>query len=171
LQWSIGALLSFNLKIANLSNLTSVFSVKLILNQTISIISPRDIGSGEPRVSTRSFTVLEEGKRPTTAYPDRRNVALWRGKGAGGTDDADASSDMAIDKRCRLPDDNIARPSTLPGVVTPISVSHSLSLEVTFSVWGEDDRGRKMEHTTHGGLRALRVTRPLFVPSVSCNVA
>jgi hypothetical protein len=44
-------------------------------------------------------------------------------------------------------------------------VTHNLVLEVFFSVWGEDDRGEPMKLPGPGGLRMLRVSRPITLPS------
>lgn len=165
-QWCIGALLSFNFHLSQLSPTTTIFSVQLLLNQTHSIVSPRDMGGDAQHESTRTFTLLSEGKRPAEGYyfPDKRHPAIWRGKDASGTREG---GEITIDTKCRMPNDNVARPSTLPGVVTPISVKHSIVLEVAFSVWGEDDLGNKMDIPTFGGLRLLKVSRPVIVPSVS----
>lgn len=168
-QWCIGALLSLNVKFTNLTPLTTVFSVSLLLNQTHSVVSPRDVGGDDKHASTRTFTILSRGKRPAEGhyYPDKSHAALWRGKGAGGEDD-DALGELEVDAKARMPNDNVARPSTVPGVVTPITVSHTFTLEIAFSVWGEDDLGNKMDKPGYGGLRVMRVSRPVLVPSVSC---
>lgn len=111
---------------------------------------------------------MSRGKRPDEGryYPDKSHPALWRGKGAMGEDD-DAHGELVVDAKVRMPNDNVARPSTVPGVVTPITVSHTITLEIAFSVWGEDDLGNKMEKPGYGGLRVMRVSRPVLVPSVS----
>ncbi|GMK53506.1 hypothetical protein CspeluHIS016_0100920 [Cutaneotrichosporon spelunceum] len=160
--WCIGALLDFNFHLADIAPTTTIFSVRLLLNQTHSIVSPRD-PDGTPHEFVRTFTILSEGKQPPEGYynPDTRHPAIWRGKDAKGKRD---TGDLTIDTKARMPNDNVARPSTVPGVVTPITVSHTMTLEVAFSVWGEDDTGQKI-HQTFGGLRVLRVSRPLSVPS------
>ncbi|BEI83346.1 hypothetical protein CcaverHIS002_0312140 [Cutaneotrichosporon cavernicola] len=161
--WCIAALLSFDFHLTEISPATTVFSVRLLLNQTHSIVSPRD-PDGKPHEFVRTFTIMSEGKRPPEGYynPDLRHAAIWRGKEAKGKREG---GEITIDNKVRMPNDNVARPSTVPGVVTPISVSHTMTLEVAFSVWGEDDTGNKMDHPTFGGLRVLRVSRPVSVPS------
>ncbi|CAK9780388.1 hypothetical protein CC85DRAFT_326457 [Cutaneotrichosporon oleaginosum] len=161
--WCIGALLSFNFHLSNISPATTVFSISLLLNQTHSIVSPRD-PDATPHEFVRTFTIFAEGKRPPEGYyyPDLRHPAIWRGKDARGKREG---GEITIDNKVRMPNDNVARPSTVDGVVTPISVSHTMTLEVAFSVWGEDDTGKKMSHPTFGGLRLLRVSRPVSVPS------
>jgi hypothetical protein len=60
-------------------------------------------------------------------------------------------------------------PETEPGrsVVTPIKVSHALLAEVFFSVYGEDEKGKPMTRPGAGGLKILRINRPVLVSSVS----
>lgn len=50
-------------------------------------------------------------------------------------------------------------------VITPIKVAHELVAEVYFSVWGEDDTGRTLPSPGPGGLRVLRATKPIILPS------
>lgn len=52
-------------------------------------------------------------------------------------------------------------------VVSPIHVAHRLIAEVFFSVYGEMDNGEKMPSPGPGGLRVMRITRAVAVPSVS----
>jgi hypothetical protein len=52
-------------------------------------------------------------------------------------------------------------------VETPLRVSHEIVFEVYFSVANEDARGRALPVPGPGGLRFLRVQKPIIVPSVS----
>lgn len=52
-------------------------------------------------------------------------------------------------------------------IITPIKVSHSLVSEIYFSVWGEDDRGIELSIPGPGGLRFLRIEKPVILPSCS----
>jgi hypothetical protein len=83
----------------------------------------------------------------------------------GPAEASEGGGEVLVDSKGRLPTDDIGRPSTLPGVVTPINVAHHLVMEVYFSVWSEDDRGEKMRIPGPGGLRLLRVSRPVTIPS------
>ena len=172
LQWSISALLSVKIKITSIPDTTTIFAARLLLQQTCSIISPRDPENSTNKLeNTRYFSIMEAGKRPPPGHhhPDRHYPAMWRGTGVpGGKDQAVDGSDggeILIDTKGRLPTDDVGRPSTLPGVVTPINVTHHLVMEVYFSVWSEDDRGEKMKLPGPGGLRMLRVSRPVTIPS------
>ena len=51
-------------------------------------------------------------------------------------------------------------------VVSPIHVQHHLIAEVFFSVYAEMDDGEKMPSPGPGGLRVMRITRAVAVPSV-----
>lgn len=50
---------------------------------------------------------------------------------------------------------------------TPITVSHTFSTEVYFSILGEDAAGRPMGRPVAGGLRALKLTKAIILPGVS----
>jgi hypothetical protein len=50
-------------------------------------------------------------------------------------------------------------------ILTPVSVAHNTLTEVFFSVWGEDARGNAMERPGPGGLRILRIEKPILVPN------
>lgn len=54
----------------------------------------------------------------------------------------------------------------LSRVVSPIHVAHRLIAEVFFSVYSEMDTGEKMPSPGPGGLRVMRITRDVSVPSV-----
>lgn len=51
-------------------------------------------------------------------------------------------------------------------MISPIHVGHKLVAEVYFSVHGEDDQGQTMAKPGPGGLRVMRISRPVVVPSV-----
>lgn len=166
--------MNLQFKITSIPSTTTVFAVRLALAQSWAIISPRDEEGANRLTGTRSFAIFESGKRPPVGhhYPDKHYQAIWRGTGAGGKDApvGDDGGEVKLHATTRLPTDEHVRPTTLPGVVTPITVSHHLVLEVFFSVFGEDDRGEKMRVSGPGGLRMLRVSRPVTLPSVSTRV-
>lgn len=168
-QWTICALMNLKVSINSIPATTTIFAVRLALAQSWTIISPRDEEGANRLTGTRSFAIFEAGKRPPVGhhYPDKHYSAVWRGTGAGGKDQAvnDEGGEIKLASTSRLPTDEHVRPTTLPGVVTPITVSHHLVLEVFFSVYGEDDRGEKMRIPGPGGLRMLRVSRPITLPS------
>lgn len=165
--WTICALLRIKFDLTSLMDTTTVFAIRLALAQTTTVFSPR---TEEQATFTRHFALMERGKRPPVGHhhPDKHYPAVWRGKAAGGKDVTEGDGgEIHIDTTARLPDDTVGRPSTLPGVVTPIRVTHNINLEVFFSVFGEDDRGQKMKIPGPGGLRMLRISRPVILPSVS----
>lgn len=135
----------------------------------------------KPLTSTRYFTSLRKvrDRLENAQHPDQNMPALWRGKDAGGR----VSGDLEISSKGQLPNDDHARPSTVGGyvsssrraktaltsisIITPIKVSHSLVTEVYFSVYGETDRSEKMSRPGPVGLRLLKISRPIILPSVS----
>jgi hypothetical protein len=55
-----------------------------------------------------------------------------------------------------------------PGSIdTPIHVSHALEITVYFSVFGIDAQGKLQPRGGPGGLRAMRIQRPVVLPTVS----
>ncbi|KLT41789.1 hypothetical protein CC85DRAFT_247074 [Cutaneotrichosporon oleaginosum] len=171
--WTICALMNLKFVVTGIQPSTTIFAVRLALAQSWAIISPRDEEGANRLTGTRSFAIFESGKRPPVGhhYPDKHYAAVWRGTGAGGKDKATSEDggEIKLSATVRLPTDEHVRPTTLPGVVTPITVTHNLVLEVFFSVWGEDDRGEAMKLPGPGGLRMLRVSRPITLPSVNPN--
>lgn len=145
--------------------------MRLVLEQSHTIVSPRDTnGEAKKVITTRHFSLHESGRRPPqgSTYPGKDYAAAWRGPGAGGKEPCGPEGgEFRIDTTVRLPKDDVARPTTPAGVVTPITVGHKLVLEVFFSVYGEDDRGRPLQTPGPGGLRMLRVGRPVMIPSCS----
>ncbi|BEI83818.1 hypothetical protein CcaverHIS002_0404220 [Cutaneotrichosporon cavernicola] len=167
--WTICALMNLQFNVTGIPASTTIFAVRLALAQSWAIISPRDDQAANHLTGTRSFAIFESGKRPPVGhhYPDKHFHAIWRGTDAGGKDKpmANDGGSLHLAATVRLPTDEHVRPTTLPGVVTPITVTHNLVLEVFFSVWGEDDRGEPMKVPGPGGLRLLRVSRPITLPS------
>lgn len=169
--WTVCAVMKVRFSIDSIPPTATVFTVRLALEQTHTIVSPRESGGEAKKViTTRHFALHESGRRPPqgTTYPGKDYIAAWRGPEAGGKEVCGPDGGrFAIDTNVRLPKDDVARPSTPPGVVTPITVGHKLVLEVFFSVYGEDDRGRPLKQRGPGGLRMLRITRPAMIPSCS----
>lgn len=169
--WTVCAVMKFRFSLDSIPSTATLFTVRLALEQTHTIVSPRDAGGEAKKViTTRHFGLHESGRRPPqgTIYPGKDYIAAWRGPAAGGKDVCGPDGGkFSIDTNVRLPKDDVARPTTPPGVVTPITVSHKLILEVFFSVYGEDDRGRKLKSPGPGGLRMLRISRPAMIPSCS----
>ncbi|GFZ44359.1 hypothetical protein JCM24511_02081 [Saitozyma sp. JCM 24511] len=163
--FTIGGFIHARLTLPDLSPKATIFNWRLLLAQTHTVQSPRDDEEAvEPISSTRLFPIIERGKRPPTnvGNPGLEHRAMWRGVEAGGTD---SGSFFKIEGNGVMPKDDRGRPSTLPGIVTPIKVSHSLIYEVYFSLWGETDGGQPMKEPGPGGLRFMKVQRPIIVPS------
>lgn len=63
-----------------------------------------------------------------------------------------------------MPRDKDARPSTVDGLVTPLRIGHTLTVEVVFSIWGEDAFGQSIKDGP-GEQRRLRIARPVTLPA------
>ena len=58
----------------------------------------------------------------------------------------------------------------LPRTVTPITVSHEFIIELFFSLHGETDEGERMAVPGPGGLRLMRSSRSVILPSVRVSI-
>lgn len=123
----------------------------------------------------RPFEVCSVGKSP---HPQQRLTkqvpAVWRGT---------EKDHCEIEGYARLPDDEFGRPSTPEGYVqdivaaksraelirsveTPLKVSHSLVMEIWFSIDGEDEWGKPCEEYKTR-VRTLTLRKTVMIPSVS----
>jgi len=160
--WTVCALLRTSLTIPAPSPAVAVYYVRTILEQTAAVSSPRDAEGTPPLVSMTPFIIWEKGVRPTNIKgPGRGAPAIWRGAAAGGPD----SGSLQMSVIGRLPNDETGRPSTLPGIITPITVSHELVLEVFYSVEGEDVMGKPLPKGMPAPVRMLRILKPVIIPS------
>ena len=75
--------------------------------------SPRDDPAKAKAIDTRTqFPVIETGKRPPPEHhhPSKDMPAIWRGTAAAGKD----TGEFVLEAVGRLPNDDLARPSTVP---------------------------------------------------------
>jgi hypothetical protein len=162
-QWTIGALLYATLSIPDPSPALTLYLLRVQLVQTHSIISPRDDPAiTKPTVVTKNFTLFTRGSRPIQPRPPVTIPALWRGKDARGSDEGS----ITIEATGRNPHDDQARPSSIPTIPTPITVTHKLAIELLYSVWGEDAKGDRLPGGGPGVVRALVIEKPTAI--VSC---
>ncbi|TXT16037.1 hypothetical protein VHUM_00540 [Vanrija humicola] len=160
--WTICGLVKIHVSIPDPSPTTTIYYARLLLNQTATITSPRDDpATAVPIVSSTPFVIWDKGHRPPKATPTRDTSAFYRGRSAQGSD----AGGLVLSGVGRIPNDEAGRPSTLPIVITPIKVTHSLILEVWYSVYGEDARGMTYDKPQQGQLRVLRVEKPVVLPS------
>ncbi|KAL7420412.1 hypothetical protein Q5752_005382 [Cryptotrichosporon argae] len=161
--WTVGALLSARFTLPSPDPALTLFAFRVSLQMTHAVRSPRDDAATPALTTTRTWPVVEAGRRPAAAlvHPDKHVPAVYRSQMAGGTD----VGEVRVEKKGRLPDDHVLRPSTVAGVVTPIKVTHAFVIDAYFSVHGEDEQGQPMRAPGPGGLRMLRLTQPVVVPS------
>lgn len=168
-EFTVAAFLPMCITLPSLPPTATIFSFSLLLAQTTTLVSPRDDpNTATPLKSTRHFTIIERGTRPPKdcRFPTKDYKALWRGIGVPGSGarDGDLNGGVwGVHDKGRLPLDEVARPSTLPGIITPIRVSHSLIANVYFSIQDEDEYGRPCRGP--GGLRLLKVSHDVILPS------
>lgn len=159
--WTVCALLKSSINMMSPSPDCTIYYVRVVLNQTTSIRSPReDPDTSRPIVATTPFVVFERGVRPPRGLA-HETPALWRGEAAGGTD----TGGLHIHGVGRLPNDETGRPSTLEGIITPINVTHHLVVEVWYAVVGEDVSGNPVRSGEFAGVRMMKADRPVIVPS------
>jgi hypothetical protein len=161
--WTVCALLRTTLSFPDPSPAATIYYVRTVLEQRAATTSPRDPEGSKPIVSMTPFAVWEKGVRPPKV-PTRSSPAVWRGRQAGGSD----TGTLQVSGIGRLPNDETGRPSTLPGIITPIHVDHELAIEVFYSIDGEDVAGNPLAKGQPPGVRLLRIVKPTIVPSCGC---
>ncbi|GMK53466.1 hypothetical protein CspeluHIS016_0100520 [Cutaneotrichosporon spelunceum] len=160
--WTVCALMNIMLNFSCPDPKTTIYYARVSMAQRVKTMSPRDDPfTTEPRISNTMFPLWEKGIKPPPQRPTAHTPAVWRGVEAGGKD----VSGFTFIGSARLPTDETGRPSTLPLVQTPMSTSHSIILQVFYSVYGEDVLGNKLPTPAHGHLRLLKVDKPVMIPS------
>jgi hypothetical protein len=100
------------LTIPDPSSLATIYAVRIFLEQTTHVTSPRDGESATPISRLRPFEVLSLGKAPNPQQRLSADVpAIWRGEDKDFCD---------IEGYARLPDDEFGRPSTPEGYVLQV---------------------------------------------------
>ncbi|TXT14018.1 uncharacterized protein COLE_00211 [Cutaneotrichosporon oleaginosum] len=160
--WTVCALMNIMLNFAKPDPKTTIYYARVSLVQRMEMKSPRDDPvTTKPRISLTTFPLWEKGIRPPPQRPTPGTPAIWRGTEASGKDEGG----FTLVGSARLPTDETGRPSTLPLVQTPMVTSHSLILEVFYSVFGEDVSGNPLPTPGQGHLRMLKVDKPVTIPS------
>lgn len=163
--WTVCALLRSQLKMPGPGPDVAMYYIRTVLEQTATMCSPRDRLCTPPTVSMQSFVIWEKGVKPRTKMVPANAPAIWRGMEAGGKD----SGCLELSGFGRLPNDQIGRPSTLDGIITPIRMTHKLVMEVFYSVKGLDVHGKPLPKSMKGAeARLLRIEKPVIVPSCRC---
>ncbi|BEJ15975.1 hypothetical protein CspHIS471_0505800 [Cutaneotrichosporon sp. HIS471] len=167
--FSIASVMMINLTIPAPSPKCSIFFVRLILSQNYVLYSPRTPNDAPTKAEgPKNHVVYQVGRphRHGEAVLDHSVEALWRGPEAGGKAGAAGWRTRAV---ARLPNHEKIRPSTNPGTITPIRVSHEFLLRVFYSMEGETVTGKPIKGP--GEVRMCQVRLPLTVPSCLCSTA
>ncbi|RSH94654.1 hypothetical protein EHS25_004459 [Saitozyma podzolica] len=182
--WTVCAPLQTSLRISADPGAT-IYSLRVSLTQTTTIHSPRDVSTPTYPVdvegikTVRQYEIWKQGVRPRKGEVLGEDTpALWRnsrfeGKGGAGDDEGEGERERESGENGeeyvvrgvgRLPDDKTMRPSTLAGILTPIEVSHSLLLEIWFSI----DQPKSSDGPTNAAppeLSVMRTEKSVIVPS------
>ncbi|GFZ42594.1 hypothetical protein JCM24511_00310 [Saitozyma sp. JCM 24511] len=183
--WTVCAPLQTSLRISADPEAT-IYSLRVSLTQTTTIHTPRDVSAPthpadvEGIKTVRQYEIWKQGVRPRKGEVLGENTpALWRksrfgeGRGGAGAEEGDgereresgeSGEEYVVRGVGRLPDDKTMRPSTLEGILTPIKVSHSLLLEIWFSV----DQPKSIDGQINAAppeLSVMRTEKSVIVPS------
>ncbi|GMK55788.1 hypothetical protein CspeluHIS016_0208440 [Cutaneotrichosporon spelunceum] len=167
--FSIASVMMVNLTIPAPSPKCSIFFVRLILSQSYVMYSPRTPNDAPTKPEAPKNHVVYQVGRPHRhgeSVLDHRVEALWRGQEAGGKAGAAGWRTRAV---ARLPNHEKMRPSTNPGTITPIRVTHEFLLRVFYSIEAETVTGKPIQGP--GEVRMCQVRLPLTVPSCLCSTA
>ncbi|ORY31065.1 hypothetical protein BCR39DRAFT_528146 [Naematelia encephala] len=158
-EWTIAARFPLLISIPNPSPGLTLFSFRVRLLQTRTF---KSLATGRHRTIKQYFTILEHGQRPASSqvHPDLTNPALWRGKEAFGND----VGGYRWEGVGKLPHDDLARATTLPGIDTPIHNEHALIYQVFFSIHGQTSSG-PMAKPGPGELMVMDRTLSVTLPS------
>ncbi|OCF42751.1 hypothetical protein I317_03482 [Kwoniella heveanensis CBS 569] len=161
--FSISSVILLGISLPAPSPLCTIFLIRLVLAQTYSITSPRT-PNNPPHMpeATRNHVLYQVGRmhRPGEKYPAKDVDSLWRGAGAHGAGGEEGCKIRAV---ARMPNHDKIRPTTQDGTITPIRVTHELTLQVFYSIEGQCVRGEPVQGP--GELRMMSVKMPIAVPS------
>ncbi|ORX38571.1 hypothetical protein BD324DRAFT_577633 [Kockovaella imperatae] len=187
-SFSVSAVMLFSITIPSPSPKATIFFLRLLLNQSYTVISPRT-PNDEPFIAepARNFVLYQIGRphKGGERCPPHTVEALWRGPEVTGDGPAGAtaSSSTAGPNSAtipatlgwrnravvRVPNHEKVRPSTYYGTITPIRVKHELAIQVFYSIQGESVAGMPIKGP--GELRMMSYRMPVMVPSCTCTVA
>lgn len=145
---------------------TTIFLARLVLTQSYTITSPRTPNAppSNPE-SPQKFILYQVGRQHKAGdlAPARSVDALWRGTEAGGAGGEEGWKVKAV---ARIPGHDKIRPTTYDGTITPIKVSHELTLQLYYSMDGLSVTGDCVKGP--GALRVMQVRIPISIPSCHC---
>jgi hypothetical protein len=113
MQWTIGGLLVGKLSLPAPGPNITLFSFRVSLIQTHTILSPRDDpATAKPNITKQVYPIFTVGTRPPAGdkNPGLRAPALWRGVDAKGT----RTGEIELSAHGRNPPDTLARPTSVP---------------------------------------------------------
>ncbi|ORX39308.1 hypothetical protein BD324DRAFT_679783 [Kockovaella imperatae] len=116
------------IQVTGASDKVSFYAARLSVLQTVVCHSPKD----QEKVKSEQIVRFAEHGETDSEQP------LWKGTEA--KDDVDRN--WSLEMSGRFPHSSQIRPSTLPGISTPVSVVHYLVYDLFFTVIGRDGYGK-----------------------------
>ncbi|KAJ9111408.1 hypothetical protein QFC19_001177 [Naganishia cerealis] len=167
---TVGGYILLRMSLTDPNPLATVWAVRLYINQKIALKSPRRPDEPETLFPAAHLLIYDRGKLPNPKDLKERHPhePLWDGEMVP---DGNHTSEAALNTNevIRMPDENRLRPSTCPGTITPIKVSHEFSLQIYFSIWGEDAAGNPLPKPGPGHLRKAILTQGVLITSCACT--
>ncbi|KAJ9124514.1 hypothetical protein QFC24_003305 [Naganishia onofrii] len=161
-------LLKLGLLTTHVNPKSTIWGIRLYIEQQVSIKSPRRPGEPASLFPPTRMLMYELGSVPAQADLDSGHYSLkplWTGHQVPGYK-AGGDDNLNVAEVLRLPDEEKLRPTSYAGSVTPVRVEHWFGLSIYFTVWDEDLRGNSLYRNQNGQLRdgKLRIKTAITHP-------
>ncbi|KAJ9107630.1 hypothetical protein QFC21_001090 [Naganishia friedmannii] len=165
-------LLKFGLLTTHVNPKSTIWGVRLYIEQQVSIKSPRRPDEPASSFPPTRMLMYELGSVPAQVDLDSGHYSLkplWTGHQVPGYKTGGDDS-LNVAEVLRLPDEEKLRPTSYAGSVTPVRVEHWFGLSIYFSVWDEDVRGNALYRNQNGQLRDGKLRIKTAIAHCSCTV-
>ncbi|GAA5959797.1 hypothetical protein JCM21900_001018 [Sporobolomyces salmonicolor] len=181
----VGGLLLFRLSLLFPPRDLYIYSIKVKIVQQFHLKSPQDAShESAPPPHAQTVFILDSAHPPNMAKVQDNNLGGRSGSQTprfGPLKVLKKDEMWKIHHLARLPNDNHIRPTTHEGTVTPISVTHSIQMELTFRRLTEEESYPSGEGVSSGSLskkgkekekeperRKVVMSKPLDIFSCCC---
>ncbi|GAA6016537.1 hypothetical protein JCM11491_002354 [Sporobolomyces phaffii] len=148
----VGGLLLFRLSLLFPPQGLMIYSIKVKIVQTFHLQSPSDKAHESiPPPHSQTIFILDSAHPPNFAKVQEDNLGARSGSATpkiGPLKVLKKDEMWAIHHLARLPNDNHIRPSTHEGTKSPISVTHSIQMELTFRKLTEEESNPSTDDAT-----------------------
>ncbi|GAA5911200.1 uncharacterized protein JCM6883_001936 [Sporobolomyces salmoneus] len=145
----VGGLLLFRLSLLFPPQGLMIYSIKVKIIQTFHLRSPTDTAHESiPPPHSQTVFILDSAHPPNFAKVQEDNLGARSGSATpkiGPLKVLRPDEMWKIHHLARLPNDNHIRPSTHEGTKSPISVTHTIQMELTFRRLTEEEENASME--------------------------